>query len=316
MIGPTKLCPEGIGLLFLDLDNTILTDGAIVSPRVLDTIVLARERGCMACISTGRPRAMVPAGLDTPAYIDYLVCTNGAAIYDTIGDSTMREQLIARDDALALIDALAPLNPGWNCFIEGEAYYEWRCYSYVLAGSTPSLSDLRASRGGLHTGIARYIRKTYRFGKRMLTKSTGRNQVRSIRPAVEAAEAGVQKMGCSFSSRKAWDRAVAVIEAAGDFEVARVGRQELEITAKGVTKASAAQWLMDKLGVSPACAVAFGDSENDISLADACGHFVAVGNATDAVKELADDVCESVYDDGVARWLERAMAEADGAQHE
>ena len=315
MIGLTKLCPEGIGLVFLDLGDTILIDGAMVSPRVLDTIVLARERGCMMCVSSGRPRSLVPSELRTPVYMDYLICTNGGVVYDTIGDGVMYEKPISREEALALLTALAPLKPGWNCFIDGEAYFEWRGFSYMVAGRTPTVGELRTSKQSLHTGLGRYVRKAFRFGKRMVTNRTGRSQVRSIRPAVEAAERGVQKMGCSFSTPAVCDRAIAVIEHIGSFQVARMGKQEIEITAAGVTKATAAQWLMENLNIALECAVAFGDSENDAPLAEVCGLFVAVENATDSVKELAGDVCESVYDDGVARWLERTMAEADGANH-
>lgn len=314
MIGPTALCPEGIELILLDLDDTIVIDGAKVSPRVVDAIALARERGCMACISSGRPIALVPELLRKPATMDYHICTNGSTIYDTLG-GVMHEELISRDDALALMDAIAPLRPGWNGFVDGEAYFEWRGFTYMASGRTPSIGELKAVPGGLHTGMGVFVRKAYRFGKRMITKRDGRHQVRSLRPTVEAAEQGMQKIGCSFSNQAACDRAVDAIEHLGRFQVARMGRQELEITAAGVTKATAARWLMDYLKIDPQRVVAFGDSQNDAPLAEVCGTFVAMDNATDKVKALADDVCESVYDDGVARWLERAMAEADGARH-
>ena len=54
MIGPTKLCPEGIGLVLLDLDDTVVADGTKVSLRVVDAINLARERGCMVAVASGR----------------------------------------------------------------------------------------------------------------------------------------------------------------------------------------------------------------------------------------------------------------------
>ena len=313
MIGPTTCCPNGIELVLFDLDDTILTDGAKLSPRVANAIALARERGAMACVSSGRPFTMVPELLRTPAGMDYLICVNGAAIYDTMGD-VLRETPLTREQALRALNVLKPLRPGWNCFIDGEAYFEWRGFSYIAAGRTPTMGELKASKGGLHTGMGRFVRKVYRFSKRMITNRTGRYQVKSIRPAVEASQ-GVQKLGCSFGNARACDRAVATLEHLGCYEVARMGRQELEITAAGVTKATAARWLMDYLKVDPARAVAFGDSDNDAPLAEACGTFVAMENATDAIKAMADDVCESVYDDGVARWLERAMHEADGAKH-
>lgn len=46
-------------------------------------------------------------------------------------------------------------------------------------------------------------------------------------------------------------------------------------------------------------AIAFGDGGNDIEMLQAVGLGVAMGNAEDSVKEIADDVCESVAEDGV-----------------
>ncbi len=314
MIGPTTLCPQGIGLILLDLDDTILIDGSKISPRVVDAIALARERGCMAAIASGRPLVMVPELLRRPETMDYQICTNGSVIHDTIG-GVMFERPLTRDEALGLLDALEPLRPGWNGFIDGDAYFEWRGASYIVSGRTPTVRELRGSGGSLHTGMGRYARKAVRFAKRMLTHREGRYQVRSIRGAVEAAEGGVDKLGCSLPSPAACERAIDAIRHLGGYQVARMGRQELEITAPGVTKGTAARWLMDYLHLDPSCVVAFGDSENDAPLIDACGIFVAMGNADDAVKARANDVCESVYDDGVARWLERQIAEADGANH-
>lgn len=51
-------------------------------------------------------------------------------------------------------------------------------------------------------------------------------------------------------------------------------------------------------------AVAFGDSGNDATFADSACTFVAMGNATPEIKAVADDICPSVKQDGVAVWLE------------
>lgn len=46
-------------------------------------------------------------------------------------------------------------------------------------------------------------------------------------------------------------------------------------------------------------AIAFGDGANDIEMLQAVGLGVAMENAKDEVKEIADDICESVSKDGV-----------------
>ena len=49
---------------------------------------------------------------------------------------------------------------------------------------------------------------------------------------------------------------------------------------------------------------------NDAPLIGHVGRFVAVGNASEELKEICDEVCASLSEDGVARWLEEQMNEA------
>lgn len=52
-------------------------------------------------------------------------------------------------------------------------------------------------------------------------------------------------------------------------------------------------------------AMAFGDGANDLEMLEAVGLGVAMGNAKDNVKAAADDVCESVSEDGVYQYLKK-----------
>lgn len=79
------------------------------------------------------------------------------------------------------------------------------------------------------------------------------------------------------------------------------------IQPKGVEKGRALQAVCERLGLSPAGTVAFGDDWNDISLLKAAGIGVAVENALPEVKEAADELCGSNEVDGPARWLEEHL---------
>jgi len=78
----------------------------------------------------------------------------------------------------------------------------------------------------------------------------------------------------------------------------------LEFAAPGVTKAAGLEFLAERLGFARGRTLAFGDGENDIELVDWAGYGVAVENAHDLVKEVADFVCPTVDDQGVAQVLE------------
>jgi Cof subfamily protein (haloacid dehalogenase superfamily) len=82
----------------------------------------------------------------------------------------------------------------------------------------------------------------------------------------------------------------------------------LEFASPDVTKAAGLDFLSERVGFSRGRTMAFGDGENDIELIDWAGYGVAVANAHDRVKEVADFVCPSVDEEGVAQVLEAFLA--------
>lgn len=69
-------------------------------------------------------------------------------------------------------------------------------------------------------------------------------------------------------------------------------------------KETALSAVMEQLNVLPGEVAAFGDDRNDIEMLRVCGIKVAVANALDEVKAVADYICSDCDDDGVATWLE------------
>lgn len=77
-----------------------------------------------------------------------------------------------------------------------------------------------------------------------------------------------------------WDRAVDIIPAGGG-------------KGLGVEK------ILAHYGLDRTQAIAFGDGENDIAMLQAVGCGVAMGNAREQLKAVADEVCGSVGENGV-----------------
>jgi hypothetical protein len=82
----------------------------------------------------------------------------------------------------------------------------------------------------------------------------------------------------------------------------------LEFASPDVTKAAGLDFLSERMGFSRERTVAFGDGENDVELVDWAGYGVAVANAHERVKAVADFVCPSVDEEGVAQVLEAFLA--------
>ena len=78
-----------------------------------------------------------------------------------------------------------------------------------------------------------------------------------------------------------------------------------EIIKKGMDKGLAIKKVVETLHMKMEDTIAFGDSMNDYQMIRdaACG--VAMGNADEKLKAIADRVCETVWEDGVIRELKR-----------
>ena len=79
------------------------------------------------------------------------------------------------------------------------------------------------------------------------------------------------------------------------------------IMHKEAAKANAAAALSAHWEINQSEIVAFGDDLNDIDLMKYCGNSVAMGNAVDEVKAIADYICDTNDNDGVAKWLEEYL---------
>ncbi len=76
------------------------------------------------------------------------------------------------------------------------------------------------------------------------------------------------------------------------------------IMKKDATKEAGIKQICDHLKIDIKNVLVFGDDYNDIGMVKKCGIGVAVDNAIPEVKEVADYICESNENDGVAKWIQ------------
>jgi HAD superfamily hydrolase (TIGR01484 family) len=79
----------------------------------------------------------------------------------------------------------------------------------------------------------------------------------------------------------------------------------LDLAPLGVSKAFGLARVAEELGVDAADVLALGDGRNDIEMLRWAGRGVAMGQAIELVQEAADDVTDTVHDEGVATELAR-----------
>ena len=75
------------------------------------------------------------------------------------------------------------------------------------------------------------------------------------------------------------------------------------IIPKDGGKGTAIEQVLSYYNFSKEEAIAFGDGENDIDMLLSVGKGIAMGNAAEKVKAIANDICGSVTEDGIYHYL-------------
>ena len=81
----------------------------------------------------------------------------------------------------------------------------------------------------------------------------------------------------------------------------------LIITSKEADKIAALRHVAHDLNIPIGDTLAFGDDINDKLMLEFCGVGVAMKNASSEIKKIADFLCDSNQDDGVAKWIDKII---------
>lgn len=79
------------------------------------------------------------------------------------------------------------------------------------------------------------------------------------------------------------------------------------IMHKEATKSNGILEIADEFNISRDEIIAFGDDINDKEMFLNCGLSIAMDNAIDEIKVIADYICDTNNNDGVAKWLDKSI---------
>jgi Cof subfamily protein (haloacid dehalogenase superfamily) len=252
-----------------DLDRTLIAEDGVLRPRTKTAIAATRAAEIHVVLVTGRMfRSIRPyaleAGIDDP-----VVCYQGAVVAQPVSGRWLRHEPIPLELAREAIAALSDEGFGMNCYVGDELYVaeitaEARRYADFQHLELHPVGDL------LH----------------WLDEPPTKLVVIDDPDVLDGLK---QRLLARFDGRLYISKSLPYF---------------LELASPDVTKAAGLDFLSEPLGFTREQTVAFGDGENDIELVDWAGYGVAVENAHERVKEVADLVCPSVDDEGVAQVLE------------
>ncbi|MFE4623495.1 HAD family hydrolase [Streptomyces mirabilis] len=268
--GPTGSFPYK--LVATDLDGTLLRSDETVSERTREALAAVTAAGAAHIVVTGRAVPWTRHILDDLGYDGLAVCGQGAQVYDAGEHRLLTSVTLDRQLAgLALAKIEAEVGP------------------LLLA----------ASRDGLDGEVL--VGPGYR-------RQDGSLPVVPIRDATDLWSAPLNKVYVQHPTLSDDELAAVAAKVAGGLVgVTVAGAGIVEILPLGLSKATGLSLAARRLGVKAADTIAFGDMPNDIPMFAWAAHSVAMANAHDELKAVADEVTSSNEEDGIAVVLERML---------
>lgn len=263
-----------IKLLALDLDGTTLTSKNTLTPAVNSALEKAIANGITVAVATGRPLGTMPQSILDIKGIDYLITSNGAAIYDKsrkkIHSATLRES-----DVLKILNVMKDEDIISEAFVDGLTYTDKRYTDNPLAyGCTEAYIDYVKSSHGHIEDMRKFI-------------FDHRHELDSI-----------EYISTDPHTRKRiWSMLENAVE---DIFITTSSEHFIELMDKSATKASALSHLANILGIDMQNTCACGNADNDADMIAESGFGAAVDDASKKCIECADFVVPDSDNNGVA----------------
>lgn len=276
-----------IKLLASDLDGTLLNSRKEITKEVYDAVEEAASRGIDFVPITGRPFGSVPQEVRNLPGVRYVIASSGASIWDMKENKEIHRDMIPQDMMLEMLDILQDHGFLVMIFADGRGYV--------------SDSDMERA---MAIACDDEMRAYYRLN---------RDCVPDIRKLVESYPQGIEKFTVNFpydedGNMIGVDECISLLDPYVDkLHPVYGGPINLEVSTATAYKGAAIDFLIEKLGLQKENVIAFGDSGNDVDMKGHAGTFVAMENATDDVKAIADFVTLSNEESGVAYAIKKLV---------
>jgi Cof subfamily protein (haloacid dehalogenase superfamily) len=271
---------KDIKLLVLDIDGTIAGKSNNLSPRVKEAIAATQAKGIQVAIATGR---MYRSALRFYQQIDSqlpLIAYQGAWIQDPNTGKVHRHVPIKREIAWELLNYFEKPQWQWDLPLSVHFYINDELYVREITKETQDYGD----RSNITPIAVGDLRKTLQEPTKILALCDDANLIQKL----------LENVRQHYSTEELY-----ITTSVPTF---------FEATNPQVNKGIGVRYLAeDLMGLDRNNVMAIGDNFNDLEMLEYAGIGVAMGEAPEDVKQIADWVTTGVEEDGAAVAIEKFL---------
>ncbi|SHG94992.1 sugar-phosphatase [Tepidibacter thalassicus] len=262
-------------LIALDMDGTLLNENKEISKANYEAIQEAKRRGKKVVIATGRPLLGIKKFLEELNLIsdeDYVVAFNGALVQSIKSGKIVAKTTLQLNDYRELYELSKKLNVNIHALTESSVI-------------TPKNSKYTEMEAVLNNIPIREIPLEDIDENETIVKVMFVDESEIIDEVIKKIPQKIRKK----------------------YTVVRSAPFFLEFLDKSVNKGVGVNAIAKELGVDPKEVICVGDAENDIDMIKYAGLGVAMDNAFNEVKKIANYITLSNEKDGVAHVIQKFM---------
>lgn len=263
-----------IRLIAMDVDGTVVPHDQEIPEVVREAIAEAAHQGVVITLATGRMYCSARPIAESLEVNAPLITYNGALVQDLLGHRYL-EQPLPKEYVIDVATLAKELGVTLNLYVNDELTIErWNDdVAYYL-----SIAQVEPREVGDLVEFARSLTDEQSVHKALWVGEPDR--LRELLPMV----------------RRRYEDRIEIVPSQPRF---------IEFTDGGVSKGRALAALCRSLDIPREQVLAVGDNFNDVTMLEWAGVGVAMGNAPEAVKKVADYVVGTVAEGGVAQAIDR-----------
>ncbi|MGK0465415.1 MAG: Cof subfamily protein (haloacid dehalogenase superfamily) [Clostridium sp.] len=261
-------------LVVTDMDGTFLNSKDEISVENLKIVKELNERGILFSIATGRLDTMIKPYLRQIGNNNPVISCNGALVRNVIKGEFYHAQIINSEEFTKVVDICKSNN------LTFAVYCEYTVFSESIEGRM----------------------KHFQKRNEVLCEEE-KIAIKIVGNIYTDIDERVFKVLVSNDNSEVLERVKGEINDIPGIEAVKSSTNLLDIMTQGVTKGNALKDLAEILKIKREEIIAIGDNHNDISMLEYAGYAIAVGNAEQVVKDVADLVTVTNDEDGVAKAL-------------
>lgn len=262
-------------IIFFDLDGTLLNDKKEILEESKIAIQKAKENGIQIVLCSGRQKSIVNPYRELADTGRYIICSNGAEIYDCVEKESLFLCEIEKDICFYLYnlaiekDFLIRCDTPYGRYINDMKYY-W-------------LNEIE-----LTENIEDFL-----YENKILQLTIGAPNEKAINEIIELLKENrnvkIENKYCShLNGQEMW---------------------LINVINTSVSKGNGIFGLCKYLKIDIKDSVGFGDDLNDLSMMKTVGFGVAMGNAHPEIKKLAQKVIGNNNESSIAKYIDEIIEE-------